>query len=317
MWIDEIERLQKALKRFEIPQAILDSASQAQALTQTITRFSQIRIPTVFPEIQRLAVSADEQLRATATVIQKLVSDVQAISQLVAPLYGLYNSIDHWFQEHQQVFSGLAALIAEFAHKQELIDAFRGCNLWVCPSMSEELLEKVVDLQQQGKGRVVLLMVNNYYRRNNHENLRRTVESWRTNPYFSSRMRIFEQALEAHIKGNYALTMPTLFAQAEGIASEYVHRNGLPARLGKTQEVITEAIENSFTFSEMAIVDTLLAYVINSGYTYTDFTVEITKKKRATTRHTVLHGIQPNYHSQTNSLRAFLLLDALSILKDV
>lgn len=225
--------------------------------------------------------------------------------------------IEGWRQHKDRIFAEFTHVIAEIGDQKNLIDAFHECNLWVCPSMSKEVLEKAVDLQKEGKAKVIPLVMNNYYRRCNHENLCRAVEAWRTNPYFADRMPIFEQALRAHIQGYYALTIPTLLAQAEGIASEYVHRNNLAAKLGKPKKVIAEAIENSFTFSTWAIVDTLLNYVVNSGYMYTDFNVEIAKPHRATTRHTILHGIQPNYHSQINSLKAFLLLDALSILQEV
>jgi hypothetical protein len=225
--------------------------------------------------------------------------------------------IEGWRQHKDRVFAELTRVIAEIEDQKNLIDAFHECNLWVCPSMSKEVLEKAVALQKEGKAKVIPLVINNYYRRCNHENLCRAVEAWRTNPYFAGRMPIFEQALEAHIQGYYALIIPALLAQAEGIASEYVHRNNLAAKLGKSEKVITEAVESSFTLSTWAIVDTLLNYVVNSGYMYTDFNVEIVKPHRAITRHTILHGIQPNYHSQINSLKAFLLLDALSILQEV
>jgi hypothetical protein len=305
------QRIVKALTSFQLD-------TYAGRIENVFSQLNRVRVPTAIPEILQNTTELSRRIEATTKIVQQVVSvNRDAIEQAAASAVKIYSAVDQWLQHNRQVFDGFYRLIDWLAEKQELVDAFQDCNLWVCPSMSKDLLKRVVELRKENKTNVVLLVVNNYYRRNDHKNLRAAVDNWEANPYFEERMPIFRQALEAHVQGKYALTIPTLLAQAEGVASEYVYQNGLQVKLGKTTDVITKAVRDSLTITKYATVDTLLAYVMNSGYVYTDFGVEIKKKRRATTRHTVLHGIQPNYHSQTNSLRAFLLLDALSILENL
>lgn len=61
---------------------------------------------------------------------------------------------------------------------------------------------------------------------------------------------------------------------------------------------------------------TLLYQLQADVYTYSDFRNELMRpvNRRVITRHTVTHGITPSHNRESDSLRAFLLLDALSTL---
>lgn len=61
----------------------------------------------------------------------------------------------------------------------------------------------------------------------------------------------------------------------------------------------------------MNIYEGLVEYLDNV-YDYRDFTKLLPKNKQKLNRHIVLHGRQINYFTEINSLRAFLMLDALS-----
>jgi hypothetical protein len=110
-----------------------------------------------------------------------------------------------------------------------------------------------------------------------------------------------------------------LIAQVEGIMNDYVVANGLPVRLGKIKEVYEAVLGDSmdYDFSTWAIVETLLYQLRTNTYLPTPFEDELARpvRRRRSTRHTILHGIMPGYNRESHSLRAFLLLDALSALQ--
>ncbi len=214
------------------------------------------------------------------------------------------------------IFDKLAKLLE---YHKDSAEAFKSAGWIIAPSMKRELIEKVVLFHQQNKTRYVSQVILGYYHKNNFEKLKKAVETWETNPLFSSRMHIFKAALEAHCNGNYTLSVPALLPQVEGILNEYVKVNNLTAKLGKIEKVYNAVIGDldEYPLSSWAIANTLLYQLQTNTFTFTDFEVEFKKssKSRRTTRHTVLHGIATNYDKPTHSLKAFVLLDALSFLQ--
>ena len=187
--------------------------------------------------------------------------------------------------------------------------------------MNRELRERVVLLHQQNKTRYISQVILGYYHKNNFEKLKGAIATWETNSLFSSRMHIFRAALKAHCEGTYTLSVPALLPQIEGILNEYVKVNNLEAKLGKIEKVYNAVIGNldEYPLTSWAIASTLLYQLQTNTFTFTNFEIEFRKSanNRKTTRHTVLHGIAPNYDKPINSLKAFVLLDALSSLQEL
>lgn len=217
----------------------------------------------------------------------------------------------------REIFRDLFRSIEE---NEEIAEAFKRCGWPLAPSMPNELRERVVQLYQQDKSRYVSNVILGHYHRSQFENLVKMVESWRTHPLFSSRMHIIDDALEAHKTGKYTLSLPSLLPLIEGILNEYVTRNKLPARCGNIRKVYEAVIGDvdNYSLTTWAIVQTLRYQLENSTYTYTKFEQELKKSPngRLVSRHTVLHGISTNYHKPSNSLKVFVLLDAISSLHD-
>lgn len=214
------------------------------------------------------------------------------------------------------IFDELTKLLE---YHKDSAEAFKSAGWTIAPSMNRKLKEKVVLLHQQNKIRYASQVILGYYHKNNFEKLRNTVAAWEANPLFLSRMHIFKAALEAHCNGNYTLSVPALLPQIEGILNEYVKVNNLATKLGKIQKVYNAVIGelDEYPLSSWAIATTLLYQLQTNTFTFTDFEVEFKKSSnsRKTTRHTVLHGIATNYDKPVHSLKAFVLLDALSSLQ--
>jgi len=212
-------------------------------------------------------------------------------------------------------------LIKGFKKQKDLVDACKASGWPFAPSMPTELRGKIVQLYREGKGRYISRSIIAYYEKNDYQNLKMMVCSWENNDLFQPRMHILRDALEAHCSKKYTLSVPTLIPQIEGIMNDYVHSNGLIVKLGKIKEVYEAAIgeEDEYGLSGWVIASTVLYHLQNNTYVYTKFEDEIRKpiNSRQVSRHTVSHGISPNYNKKIHSLKAFLVLDAISGLQDI
>jgi len=196
-------------------------------------------------------------------------------------------------------------------------EAFNSISWPISPSIPDELRQRVRNFVSNGRGRYASQSILGYFRKNDHQNLYRMVESWEGNPLFARRrMKIIRDALNQHVKGKYTTSVPALIPQTEGILREYVHQSGL--NLQSIREVYETAIGNTddYLITDWIVARTLLFHLQNNTYAFTDFDTELTRSvgRRRTTRHTILHGIDVNYAREINSLRAFILLDSLNAL---
>ena len=114
------------------------------------------------------------------------------------------------------------------------------------------------------------------------------------------------------------MSVPSLLPQIEGVLIEYVTAINGDAKLGKMKEVLKVVIGDPMehSFSTWIMASTLLCVLQTNTYMYHDFQVQMQKstRSRAVTRHTVLHGVSTKYNTASNSLRCFLLLDAIAAL---
>lgn len=202
---------------------------------------------------------------------------------------------------------------------RDAVKAFKAAGWPISPSMPLELRNHVVALYKRNKKQYISRTIMGYYHKNDFGNLRNMVDSWEENPLFAPRMHIIRDALKAHCEGRYTLSVPALLPQIEGILNDYVRTNHLPARVGRIKEVFDAvfADNNGYNLTGWSIADTLHYQLQNSSYVWTDFEQELKRaiKSRRTTRHTVLHGVNPAYNRPIHSLKVLILLDAVNSLK--
>ncbi len=267
----------------------------------------------VFESIKTLHVWSD----AYTKQIQSITEGLSFFGKRIAADFAAMN-LSALKLDSLGIFDKLAELVE---HHKGSVEAFKAAGWTIAPSMSRELREKVVFLHQQNKTRYISQVILGYYHRNDFERLKAAVTTWETNPLFSPRMHIFRAALKAHCEGTYELSVPALLPQIEGILNEYVKMNHLAAKLGKIEKVYNAVIGDlgEYPLPAWAIANTLLYQLQTNTFTFTDFEIEFKKSanNRKTTRHTVLHGISTNYDKPIHSLKAFLLLDALSSLQEL
>lgn len=329
-----LESLSESL-RYQVAEASSVSQQFGQHLAELNRASFSVGIPRTYTALTVVDTRSLMHAFDTSREIVKLAQSIsvwrEAHTQQIAEITRGLDSVSRRFAADLAAFrlafqnivsSGIISDLIELVREnQDAAEAFREAGWPIAPSMPKELKDRVVELHQQGKTRCASQPILGYYRRSDHHNLKLTVESWRVHPLFIPRMHIIESALEAHCSGNYALSIPALLPLIEGILNDYVSANNLSAKFGRIEQVYEAVIGDpgEYGLSTWAIANTLLYQLQSNTYKPTPFEIELAKsiRSRRTTRHTVLHGIAVNYDKPSNSLRVFLILDALAALKDV
>lgn len=298
-------------------------------------QFSRLTIPVPIVDLKLPAIDTSSLARAL-DISDSIIELVQPVSEMQEALakqvkeitYGLDN-ITRRMAAHMaavglavQKISSLGVfddLIQLVQAPKDAAEAFNTAGWTIAPSMPFELREHVVDMHKQGKTQYISRIIMGYYQRNNHRHLIETVESWESNPSFAPRMHILKDALQAHCQGLYTLSVPAITPHIEGVLTDYVLDNKKIVNLRIIKEVYEAAIGNAddYEFSRWMIATTLRYQLQTNTYVTTIFKDELRKSvnRRQVTRHTVLHGVALKYDKPINSLKAFLILDAISVLK--
>lgn len=130
---------------------------------------------------------------------------------------------------------------------------------------------------------------------------------------FPERATIVRQAAQAHVDGNYSLTVPVFFAQADGVCSQrlqkyiFISGRGNSENIKPVAEAKVEELLGKDGLFEMLDLVMWLPFKDKQP-------VALTKGTRATigytglNRNDVLHGDSLDYGTKTNSLKAFSML---------
>jgi hypothetical protein len=296
------------------------SQTLVQDLTRMLANFNSLKFSIVFDvssQIYDLVKSVANWQDGFTLQIQEITRNLDTFNRsLAANLAAIRISFDGLTSSG--IFKEIFDAIEENA---DIREAFKAAGWPISPSMPLDLRKRVVGHYKGGRKRYITVTIMGYYHRRGFKNLRNVVDSWDENPLFSPRMHILRDALEAHCAGKYTLSVPALLPQIEGVLNDYVCSNHLPARIGKINQVL-EAVfaeKDNYTLFTWSIADTLHYQLQNSSYAFADFEQELKRavKSRKATRHTILHGVNPGYNRPMNSLKAFLLLDAINYLQNL
>lgn len=122
-----------------------------------------------------------------------------------------------------------------------------------------------------------------------------------------ARAAVLAQAFDAHRQGLYALSIPVLLIQAEGVVQDRYQRQLFSKKAHANLKRLFEELPD----------DDMRAILIGAFYVdipLTRNTNELPDGFNGLNRHAVLHGTDPNYATQVNGLRAVSLLNFASYL---
>jgi hypothetical protein len=126
-------------------------------------------------------------------------------------------------------------------------------------------------------------------------------EGWATIPYFRDRRAILRDAVAAHQAGQFTLTIPALLPFAEGLCAEILDSSETNVvRVVAKERKSREAEEWAQLFYDV------VENVIYKSYVFREDPAPYLN------RHGILHGRVFDYASEPNSIRVFLLIDAVA-----
>lgn len=329
------DSMQSMRRVFADQQQLLGHLAPAIGLQKQLSEyFTQMQIPRILIadavwkrlQLPILSLNSDilRQMIPAPRLLERLVPPVFPNVQVIAEAQA---SMQDWMQPiHKYLrldFEPLRELARRVGRVEQVTKAFRSYNLWLAPSMPPDLVQKVVEFHRRKvNAGAVHSMVSRYYARREWRLLGTALQQWEKNAYFSGRMTAMRQAFDAHQRGHYAVSVPTLLLHVEGIAAGYVQSKKLMPKLGgKTKEVIVSALQGTpcslLDVTTYCAVHGLLECVENDIYVYVDFDKAYRKlqREKKLIGHAIRHGRQPTYDSRMNSLQLFLLVDVLSLLK--
>jgi hypothetical protein len=142
-----------------------------------------------------------------------------------------------------------------------------------------------------------------YFNGNSYARLSEITDAWSSIPYLRDRQTIIRDAVSAHREGRFTLSVPTLLPLVEGLSDEIL---GTAVR----NENAVKAVARDWKQREAEIWAQVFADVIeNVVYKSYDFR---NAPAPYLSRHGILHGRTPDYATTVNSIRVFLLIDAIA-----
>lgn len=218
--------------------------------------------------------------------------------------------------------------------KQRILAAFKHIRFCLAPSMSKELVYDVLEEVETGNSNVAIeSLLCKYYAQNRYIRLRQMVERWLDNPEFTRRRDIIWAAFKNHKRKDYISSIKVLAPEIEGISKQVLIQNtplkspegkaGLAqfhspklTVIGAIHEVVDQIQIDSPKLDIISWVSfkSTVAFAENEFMKKIDFNAhynDIRNGQYPHNRHGIAHGLQLAGYSAPNSLRLFMMLDAM------
>lgn len=186
-------------------------------------------------------------------------------------------------------------------------------GLWAAPALLPYPLSKIAGLVKAGDevgARKVLI------EHCSAKRLTDLVAGWWGIPAFDDRRALFEQALCAHIGGQYCLSVSALIPHLEGVMTDWLHTT-IPdtkwrqeSKTKQFREVIASYPDATPAYRQ--VMESAVGFILN-GPALADFKSWYASFDTSfANRHVVGHGrFHPQVYSEENSVKLFLMLDTL------
>ena len=205
---------------------------------------------------------------------------------------------------------------------EEVNDALRDEGWFVPPLLSEEQITRLHQLTVVNRDSdAAITKLIGYC---DDDLAEKIIDAACSHKAFENRAVFLRQALQAHMEGKFALSIPVFLTQAEGVYRQTLEvskiSNNAPLYNAKEWK---EALDNDFA-GELPITEIVLAATLRgfSASMSEQFTAHVTSMtdleclrarypKGFLSRHSVLHGRDNQYATKENSIRALFILDTV------
>lgn len=242
-----------------------------------------------------------DQLAAMKLLQPQLDAINQARKQLTA-VEAFTQQIPNFSEIYSQHFERIQRAIEETRDTREKFGLIMLEVGWPPPNeLTLKGERKIVELyEEEGAEAVERALEEQLPEVYDEETLDTLVERWRNRQLLDDRIPILEQAVEAHTKGLYYLSIPAIYAQIEGTVVDGFGHTGW---LSGYDDYVEELLDTNEWWTDDQIIRELILDEVLADFKHGD------PLPSEMSRHAILHGADVNYGTSTNSLRAILLFD--------
>ena len=193
---------------------------------------------------------------------------------------------------------------------------------YISPELTIDILRKLADMIDNQKHKKIESFILEFAKSRVSKTEQRIKNHW------PMREKILDDAFNAHEQGIYTLSIPVMLAQADGICFKIlkVFLFSIKKEKPRTGRALDQFLKNvkvsNNEFQISSGYNPFLKYLrsVSSVMEYINFEDKKNQNNqnyRTLNRHSILHGIDINYYTEANSLRAILILDYLVWLKEI
>jgi hypothetical protein len=195
------------------------------------------------------------------------------------------------------------------------LDRLRHAGLWPAPALLPYPLSHINKHLECGDAAAAQATL---VRHCTADFLKGLVSKWNSVEAFALREQLFNEAIEAHVRGRFSLSIYSLLPQIEGVMTDWLHHKSRLADIKWRQETKTgqffEAIagKTNLTQTGTKVVSGTSEFVLNGPVLQTFKKWDDAISDAFPGRHPVSHGkYEPDLLTECNSIKVFLLLDTL------
>ena len=298
-WFDSIQRLYQAMASLQQPvQECLRSLQQALAALR-----NPLPVSKEVSMVMKALEESQQQMRVFREVTKQIVESAGWVRTAYAPLTIFEKELKTWGVMIRQIFEELpkqTLKVMQYLFEQ---------GWYLGPQIPIDGIRYLAELIDQGDYEEIELAIQRWAEERLEDILAKVKQ------HFSSRFPIISDAVAAHRKGKYSLSVPVILAQADGIAYESV---GTFLFRGNPPKEFQKYLETFGLSGSPSVVDSFLAPLRSYSTLAKKSSKSVPEgKKGHLNRHEVLHGMDTDYATKANSLRAILLVDYLLGIREI
>lgn len=309
--LDPMRQAREALEALQLEPA-RRAQEELRALTESPMLKAQEQIAAMFRDPME---QFREQIKAITdplagfrdTLAQQNDDYQKQLQALLDPFHGARDWLKAYQEEQREQLQQWRSLLDDFSRQMQEMPARLRAQLAVLmargwcldPEMPHTWGEDLVEAIEGGEEQEAQEWLIDYFRERLDEIEKALVER------HPQRATLIAQAFAAHREGRYALSIPVLLAQADGVIHDK-HRRQLFSKKSSAnlQEVLDKLPDDDTRVIFMA------AFYVDIPLTQN--TNKLPANFDGLNRHAVLHGTDPNYGTEVNSLRAISVLNMAS-----
>jgi hypothetical protein len=330
--IDDISKLAQvphAVRAFDVAQTLRDELMRSSDALS--------RIPNAAAMVGKhlTAAGAVQDMLAANSAVAMTLQKMQApqldgVSRFLEDMNAartrmseMWSSLIAPIRQIEETFAPFANLIAEHAYWALRHDDRRIARLlvprgWLGMERHLDLseLDRLLKIRGARRGEAIDKRICSLFRSRRYKRIGTMSRAWWSVPYLRERRPIIRQALGAHKKRKWALSISTLLPLVDGLAAEIRKANPkltvVTAKNGKPRLIAVADVVTLYDPAGRAPEWGTMVVSTVCGSMFKSYDFDSQPAPAKINRHGVLHGRITKYHTEANSLKIILLLDVMA-----